>query len=224
MTIKERILKIWDIGIIILSFYTVTEFFIELVTKIPNHVLSLLETADFIICLLFLTDWIYYFVFAKDKKKYFKMHILDLISSIPFVQILKPLRIARAIRIIRILRLIRGIKGVEKLFTVFAKNKARSAMSIYILLTTIIYTYGTLGIYNFEEGINKNIRTFGDAMWMAFTTLTTVGYGDCYPITPGGRVMCALLVLTGMGLFSLFTAEFAAYILKAVDNYKKRSI
>lgn len=95
-------------------------------------------------------------------------------------------------------------------------------MSLYIVITTIIYFYGTLGIYNFEEGINKNISTFGDTMWMAFTTLTTVGYGDCYPITPGGRILCALLVLTGMGLFSLFTAEFAAYILKTVGKINQQ--
>jgi Ion channel. len=58
-------------------------------------------------------------------------------------------------------------------------------------------------------------------MWMAFTTLTTVGYGDCCPVTAGGRVLCAVLVLTGMGLFSLFTAEFAAFILKEVKKTQK---
>ncbi|HEX2938727.1 MAG TPA: potassium channel family protein [Ruminiclostridium sp.] len=218
---KKYFFKVWDIAIIILSFYTVMEFFIELVTKIPEHALGVLEEIDFFICILFLADWIYYFIVSKDKARYFKHHLLDLISSIPFVQILKPLRIARAARIFRLVRLIRGMRGAEKFIGIFAKNKARSAMSIYIVITTIIYLYGTLGIYNFEEGINKNINSFGDAMWMAFTTLTTVGYGDCYPITPGGRILCALLVLTGMGLFSLFTAEFAAYILKAVNKFKR---
>lgn len=218
---KEKFLKIWDISIIVLSFYTVIEFFIELVTKIPGHVLSMLENADFFICLLFLADWIYYFIVNKDKKHYFKCHILDLISSIPFIQVLRPFRIVRTIRIIRLLRLIRGIRGAEKFVRFFTKNRARSAMSIYLIITTLIYLYGTLGIYNFEQGINKNINSFGDAMWMAFTTLTTVGYGDCYPITVGGRILCALLVITGLGLFSLFTAEFATYILNTVGKLKK---
>jgi voltage-gated potassium channel len=218
---KEKIFKIWDFAIIILSLYTVCEFFIEIVTKIPPHIYDGLEAADFIICLLFLIDWIYYLVISKDKLRYFKFHFLDLISSIPFAQMLRPLRIVRAIRIIRLFRLVRGVKGAERFIDIFAKNKARSAMSIYIAITTIIYFYGTLGIYNFEAGVNKNIHTFGDAMWMAFTTLTTVGYGDCYPVTAGGRILCALLVLTGMGLFSLFTAEFATYILKEVKSIKK---
>ena len=138
---KEKFLKIWDLCIIVLSFYTVTEFFIELVTKIPEQVLRVFEVVDFFICLLFLADWIYYFVIAEDKARYFKFHILDLISSIPFMQILKPLRIARAIRIVRLLRLVRGIKGAEKFIAIFSKNKARSAMSIYAVMTVIIYLY-----------------------------------------------------------------------------------
>ena len=51
---------------------------------------------------------------------------------------------------------------------------------------------------------------------MAFTTLTSVGYGDIYPVTTGGRVMAVILVVTGMGLFSLVTAEFATFILGAI--------
>lgn len=219
---KARFLKIWDISIILLSLYTVGEFFIELVTKIPKPVYDGLETADFVICLLFLLDWFYYFIVTPrgEKLRYFKFHLIDLIASIPFAQFLRPLRIVRAVRVIRLLRLVRGFKGAERFVSIFLKNRARSAMSIYILVTAVIYIYGTLGIYNFEYGVNKNINSFGDAMWMAFTTLTTVGYGDCYPITAGGRILCSILVLTGMGLFSLFTAEFATFILKELKIHK----
>jgi voltage-gated potassium channel len=215
---KDKFFKLWDAAIILLSVYTVVEFFIEIISKIPSEILINLETVDLIICILFLADWGYYLIVSKDKKRYFKRHFLDLISSIPFAQILRPFRIIRAVRIIRLLRLVRGMRGAERFISIFTKNKARSVMSIYIVITTIIYFYGTLGIYNFEADINKNINSFGDAMWMAFTTLTTVGYGDCYPITAGGRILCAMLVLTGMGLFSLFTAEFATYILKQVKR------
>lgn len=219
---RARLLKYWDALIIVLSLYTVSGFFIEIVTKIPPAVVFWLDWFDFGICILFLIDWVGYFAASKDKWKYFKYHLLDLISSIPFVQILRPLRIARAARVVRLVRLVRGFRGAEKAFRILAKNRARSAMTIYISITAIIYLYGTLGIFNFEYGVNKNIKNFGDAMWMAFTTLTTVGYGDCYPVTGGGRVLCSLLVLTGMGLFSLFTAEFASFILKEVKAASKK--
>lgn len=215
---KKTILKYWDVFIIVLSIYTVMEFLLELVIKIPLSWSNKLETADFIICIIFLADWTYYFIDSPNKRTYFLHHIVDLIASIPFLQILRPLRIVRAVRIIRLVRLIRGFRGAEKFIKIFAKNRARSAMTLYIIFTAIIYLYGTLGVYNFEVGENKNVKTFGDAMWMCFTTLTTVGYGDCYPTTAGGRIICAILVLTGMGLFSLFTAEFATFILKEVKH------
>lgn len=221
---KKRFLQIWDVFIILLSIYTVGEFFIELVVKMPEPTRLAFENADFVICILFLVDWFYYLFAAPSGKRlhYLKFHFIDLVASVPFAQILRPLRIVRAIRVVRLLRLVRGFKGAERFLSIFMKNRARSAMSIYLVITGVIYLYGTLGIYNFECGVNKNIRTFGDAMWMAFTTLTTVGYGDCYPITAGGRILCSVLVLTGMGLFSLFTAEFATFILKEFKIHQDR--
>jgi Ion channel. len=220
---KSLILKAWDSLIIFLSLYTVILFFVDIISKIPLSVTYWLDIADFTICILFIVDWIYYLIVAQERKRYLKIHFIDLLASIPFTQVLRPLRIARAIRVIRLLRLVRGVRGAERFLSIFMKNKARSAMTIYLTITTLIYFYGTLGIYNFESGVNKNISTFGDAMWMAFTTLTTVGYGDCYPTTGGGRLLCAVLVLTGMGLFSLFTAEFASYILKATKAQSSQS-
>lgn len=218
---KERLLKVWDISIIALSFYTILEFLLELVIKIPQYTVDVLDTVDFVLCILFFADWLGYFLASTEKKKYFWTHLLDLISSIPFLQIVKPLRVARAIRVVRLVRLVRGFRGAERFIKIFTKSRARSAMSLYIVITILIYFYGTIGVYNFEVGINKNVSTFGDAMWMCFTTLTTVGYGDCYPITAGGRILCAILVITGMGLFSLFTAEFATFILKEVKQAKQ---
>ncbi len=219
---KKKVLEdVWDSLIILLSVYTVIEFFISLVTKTSSAEEARLDAIDFGVCMLFLADWFYYFIQAKDKKHYTKSHLIDLLASIPYVQILRPFRIFRAVRILRLLRVIPAIRGGGKFVKIFAKNRARSAMTIYLIFTTLIYFYGTLGVYNFEVGINRNVRTFGDAMWMCFTTLTTVGYGDCYPVTPGGRVLCAVLVLTGMGLFSLLTAEFASFILKEVKQFQK---
>ena len=219
---KELILKYWNTFIILLSAYTVIEFLIEIVTKIPEHELLILEAIDLTICIVFLFDWFYFFAKSHYKKRYAYIHSLDFISSIPFAQFLRPFRIVRAARIIRILRLTRGFKGISRFLEIFAKNKARSIMTIYLSITLIIYFYCTLGIYTFEIGQNKNINSFGDVMWMAFTTLTTVGYGDCYPVTAGGRILCGLLVIIGLGLFSLIIAEFATYILSAVNKYKEK--
>ncbi len=86
---------------------------------------------------------------------------------------------------------------------------------------TVIYFYCSLGLYNFEKGINPNISNFGDVLWMAFTTRTSVGYGDIYPVTASGRILAAILVVTGMGFFSLLTAEIATVFLSWVRNNSK---
>jgi voltage-gated potassium channel len=87
---------------------------------------------------------------------------------------------------------------------------------------TVIYFYCSLGLYNFEKGNNASISCFGDVLWMAFTTLTSVGYGDIYPVTTGGRILAALLVVTGMGLFCLLTAEIATVFLRWVKYNSKK--
>lgn len=101
------------------------------------------------------------------------------------------------------------------------KNPARSALTIYLTVMTVIYFYCSLGLYNFENGINPSISNFSDVLWMAFTTLTSVGYGDIYPTTGEGRILAAILVVTGMGLFSLLTAEIATVFLRWVRENKE---
>lgn len=137
------------------------------------------------------------------------------------MQVLRPLRALRIVRLVRVLRLFRGAKGALPILRFLLKNPARSALTIYLAVTMIVYFYCSLGLYNFENGINPAISSFGDVLWMAFTTLTSVGYGDIYPVTGGGRIFAAILVTTGLGLFSLLTAEIATVFLQWIRNNSK---
>ncbi len=205
--------KLWDLTILCLTVYVLLQFSLEIILPIDERAGMLFRRIDFAICMLFLTDWIYYLILAQDKKHYLKTRSLDLAASIPFVQILRPLRFFRLVRIVRTLRLIRGIKATSPLAVFLFKTKSRSMLTVYLILTSAVYLYCSLGLYNFECGLNENIHGFSDVLWMSFTTITSVGYGDIYPVTGGGRVLAAVLVTTGMGLFSLLTAEFASLII-----------
>jgi len=68
----------------------------------------------------------------------------------------------------------------------------------------------TLGVFLFEAGENKAIGSFGDALWWAVVTATTVGYGDVSPITVEGRIIAVVLMLTGIGIIGVFTATVAS--------------
>lgn len=213
--------KNYDILILVLSLYVVFVLFLTAVIRVPVTVIEILEWIDLAICLVFLFDWIYFFVKAEDRIVYFKQHLIDLIGSIPLVQILRPLRICRVIRLVKTLRLVRGLKGSSNIVQVLLKNPARSALTVYICLTGIVYFYCSLGLYTYEYGVNKNIHNFGDILWMSFTTLSTVGYGDLYPVTFIGRILAVVLVITGMGLFGLVTAEIATLLLRIMKVEKK---
>ena len=80
---------------------------------------------------------------------------------------------------------------------------------------------GSISILQVETVPESNIKTASDAIWWAFTTITTVGYGDVYPVTAGGRVIAALLIITGVGLFGTFTGFVAAWFVG--DKSKKEA-
>ncbi len=204
---------------LLLILYVLTQLALEVIIPFSVSTIKIFLWIDFSICLIFLFDWIYFFFKSENKAQYTKLRFFDLISSIPFTQILRPFRILRLIRLVRTLRMIRGLKATFPLFRIILKNPARSALTIYMLLTFVIFTYCAVGLYNFEYGVNENINNIEDVIWMAFTTLTTVGYGDLYPITTGGRIITAILVLNGLGLFGLLTAEIAANLLKYMEKY-----
>lgn len=211
----------YDSVILTLSVYVLLQLAVEVITELPEQVTHVLELVDFAICVVFILDWIFFFIVSPDKWGYTKQRIFDLIASIPLVQILRPFRIVRVVRLARVLRFARGAKALRPLLGFVTKNRARSAMAIYLFITLIVYFYCSVGLYNFEKGINDQIHGFGDILWMAFTTLTTVGYGDLYPKTTGGRLMAVALIITGLGLFSLLTAEFATFLLKKVKSEDK---
>jgi voltage-gated potassium channel len=89
-----------------------------------------------------------------------------------------------------------------------------SAILLYAIFTLLIFSYGSLAMYRFEAGYNKNITNFYDVLWLCFTTLSTVGYGDVFPVTIEGRLVAMLFVIVGACFWALLSGEFAAILLK----------
>lgn len=214
-------MKLYDVFMLLLSLFVVVVLALDVVSNWSEQTVRILDRVDLGICIVFLADWAYFFARAESKKKYIKSRWLDLLSSIPYVELLRGLRVVRVVRLVRALKLLRGLKGVVPLLRLITKNKQRTALVTYLLCTTVIYLYCSIGMLNFERGVNEKINTYGDALWACFTTMTSVGYGDIYPITTGGRMMAVLLVVTGLGLFSLVTAEIATLFIGYVQEDEK---
>lgn len=90
----------------------------------------------------------------------------------------------------------------------------RSYLAYVLGVVALVVVTGALGFYAAERGLNPNVDSVGDAFWWSIVTVTTIGYGDIYPVTTLGRVVGAFLMFAGIGALGLFTAAIAAYLIK----------
>jgi voltage-gated potassium channel len=131
------------------------------------------------------------------------------------VPVLRPLRLLRSVRALRLLRLTRlaafastGLREIRQVLRMRGLN--------YVLLVVLALTFVAAGLVLELEraSTDANIRSFGDALWWAFTTVTTVGYGDRFPTTVAGRGIAVLLMIAGISAFGVLTAAVAAFFVE----------
>ena len=132
---------------------------------------------------------------------------IDLLSSIPALDVA---RWGRAARILRILRLLRGLRASQVLVQAVVQQRAHNAMLAASLIALMLVSFCSIAILQFESGPQANIVSAEDALWWALTTITTVGYGDRYPTTAEGRLIAVILMSGGVGLFGVFSAFLAS--------------
>ena len=120
----------------------------------------------------------------------------------------------RSLRVLRVVLVLRGL-------TPFLKTRAsKVGMVVGVSLPLVLYT-SALSVYEAERYADgANITSFADAVWWAFASVTTVGYGDRFPVTDEGRFVASFLMVIGIGLFSSLTALLAAWVMgqKAHDS------
>ena len=162
---------------------------------------SAIDTVQWICWLAFALDLIYGIWKAKSKKDYLKHHPLEVASVLlPF---LRPLRLMRVISF--------GGLAIQKVAI-----GRQFAITIKVLIASIFIAYiSAVQITISERAVEgSNIKNFGDGLWWAITTVTTVGYGDRYPTTTEGRLLAVLLMITGISLVGVITASVAAWFVK----------
>lgn len=199
----------FQIVIVLLSVYTVAALFLENLVKLTPATASLLEMIDTLICVVFLVDFGVRFARAESKAKFMRWGWIDLLASIPM---LDALRWGRLVRVVRVLRAFRSARVFA---TFFLRRRAESALASVTALGIALVIFSSLAILNLENDAQSNIRTPGDALWWSLTTITTVGYGDRYPVTTEGRVLAVSLMIAGAALFSTFTAFVATFFMQA---------
>lgn len=177
---------------------------------------SVLDVADMAVCGLFLLDFGVSLAFAPNKLRYLATWgWLDLLSSIPAIDLARWGRAARVLRVLRVLRVMRATKIVAGLAM---QHRARNAAMAGVLLLLLVVFASSIAILHFEDVEGGNIREAHDAMWWAATTVSTVGYGDFYPVTWEGRLIAVLLMITGVGSFAAIAAGLASWFIEPSEK------
>ena len=197
-----------NILVLVLSIYVLSAFFIDLIFKLPAEISALLNIFDQAICLVFFIDFVIRFRQAESKAKFMKWGWIDLLSSIP---VLDFMRAGRLLRLVKLVRILRALRSARLLYSVIFRNKIQGAFSMVALIGVLTIIFSSIAILQVEDAPESNIKTAEDALWWTYTTITTVGYGDRYPVTTEGRFIAAILMTVGVGLFGTFTAYVASW-------------
>lgn len=219
---KQRArLTLFQCIILVLSVYVLGALFTQTVFRLSPETNQLLDRIDFIICLVFIYDFFYRLVKAESKLSFLKWGWIDLVSSIPTVDFL---RWGRVIRIVRVLRILRAFRSTKVLINHLYRNRAKSTFATVALISIVLVIFSSIAILHFEDLPESNIKTPSDALWWSFVTITTVGYGDRFPVTHEGRIIAAILMTAGVGLFGTFTAYVATFFLEAGADKEEADI
>jgi voltage-gated potassium channel len=208
---KKEQNSVYLIFIMVLSVLAIVVLGIETIFKLDQSTMQILSIADTAVCIIFFIDFLIQLFRAENKTKYFfTWGWLDLISSIPMLEFL---RWGRAVRIIRIFRVIRGFKSAKLITKAILEKRSQSTMLAIFLVSFVLIAVTSISVLHFESAADGNIKTAEDAVWWAVASITTVGYGDKYPITTEGRILASILMTAGVGLFGTISGLVASTLL-----------
>jgi voltage-gated potassium channel len=211
---------------------TVLSLLVMVVMLLPisESTLKLLSVYDNLICVIFLIDFSFNLITAPKKSDYFikDRGWLDLLGSIPSLGLFTNagkyaglFRLARLSRLARIARLMRG-ENRKTLVKDILENRSQYAAFITILLALIVLTTSSVLVLEFEShSPDANITSGGDALWYSIVTITTVGYGDFYPVTAAGRIAATFIMLAGVGIIGALASILASVLVGGASAPEK---
>ena len=215
-SLDETILD--EIIIVVLSLVSVALLIFEVVSDTSPEQLRFLEQIDVGIAFVFLGEWVLNLARAKERGRYLRHRWWELLACIPIssdlARALRGVRLLRIVRLVRLLRVARLAVRVEMLIRE-SKSFFIDSSLIYISTTSGVIVFSSaLAFHYFEMNVNQNVHGFFDSFWWAMSTVTTVGYGDIYPVTTEGRIVAIFLMLTGIGTLGVYTAAIANYVIR----------
>lgn len=206
--LKNRKFKaVYEIVMALLAIVVVVILVIDLSYNLPENIASTFLIIDNIILVIFTIDYFTRLFLAKDKVKFLKSNIIDLISIIPLNFAFQSIRILRLSKLLKFVKILRAVALIFK-FRNFIDRFLKTNKFNYVIWITLFTLFsGAIGIH-FAEDIS-----IGNALWWSFVTITTVGYGDISPGTTIGRIIAGIIMIVGIGFLGMLTATIATFFL-----------
>jgi voltage-gated potassium channel len=209
----ERFSRAVDGPMTVLALVMIPLIVMPLVVDLSPAVDRAFLAIDYLIWAVFAVEYAIKLYLAPNRRRFVLHHIPDLIIVV--VPMLRPLRILRSVRLLRLLRLARlaafAATGLHETRGILRHR----GLNWVLLIAVILNLVAAAAVLEFERGNPEaNIDSYPDALWWAVTTITTVGYGDRFPMSPAGRGVAVVLMVAGIALFGVITATIAAYFVE----------
>jgi len=198
----------WMVAFLIV--FSVVSYSIETLPNLDRSVRDTLYLFEVIVVILFTIEYFYRIYVSENRIKFLFSFfgIIDLLAILPFYLAtaidLRSLRLLRLLRLVRILKLVRYNSAISRFGR--ALFIAKEELVVFTLATLVLLFLSAVGIYHFENAAQPAVfSSIFDCLWWAVSSLTTVGYGDIYPITTGGRVFTFIVLMLGLGMVAVPT-------------------
>jgi len=205
---------------VILCLETVKEF---------NHWRPYFEVFEVVCVVVFSIEYVCHLVYAHAEGKLFKyafsfLGLIDLISILPFYIGDVHLTFVKILRLFRMLRILKIYRYSEHIQTIIGVIRSKiEYLTAIMLATSVVLFFCAYTTYYFEHEVQPDkFPNIFAALWWGVATLTTIGYGDIYPVTVGGKVMASVLALLGIGLIAIPSGILSAGFVEVMDKKRKR--
>jgi voltage-gated potassium channel len=210
----------YQVFVLALSIFALAALAAQASPRVDAEGRAILAIADLAVCFFFFVDFVVCFVRAPNRLRYMATWgWLDLLSSIPAIDVL---RWGRAGRVFRILRVLRGIRASHLIAQIILDRRTESAFLAACLGVIALVVVASVSILAFEVDPASNIRTGEDALWWSVATLATVGYGDKFPVTSEGRLLAVMVMTAGVCLVGTLSGLFASWFLAPAVSADER--
>ena len=219
----NKLSKFFAFSIQVLIILSIVTFSIETIPDLKPQTRDILQSIELVSVIVFTIEYVLRIYVANKKLKFIFSFfgIIDLLAILPFYLSfgidLRSLRALRFVRLFRLFKLVRYNKALKH----FAKaiRIAKEEIMLFLFITLILIYLSAVGIYYFEHDAQpEHFSSIFDSLWWAIITLTTVGYGDVYPITIGGRVFTFFILMIGLGIVAIPTGILSSALTRAIDG------